>query len=342
LLSIVRNRTKGKSMRGFIRLTSLPGALILVTFLLSNADGQRTPATPPNGGQTLQQASPGSYATSLAEDASSGLLLGPGDLIDIGVYNVPELATKARIGSNGNIYLPLIDYVHVAGLTTDQAQDLIQQKLTDGGFVKNPHVNVFVNEHASKGVSLLGEVSRPGIYPIVGQQHLFDLLSAAGGFTDKAGRSINITHRAEPSKPVVVPLTRNLSDNPQSNILISPGDTIIVRKADVIYVVGDVGHPSGFLMDNGYLTVMQAIALAGGTNRTAKLSGVRIIHRGPAGMTETPVQLKKILEAKASDQSLEAEDILFVPSSAGKVAVGRTLEAAIQAATAVSIVAIHP
>jgi polysaccharide export outer membrane protein len=115
-----------------------------------------------------------------------------------------------------------------------------------------------------------------------------------------------------------------------------------VRKADVIYVVGDVGHPSGFLMDNGHLTVLQAIALAGGTNKTAKLSGVKIIHRGAGGMTETPVQLKKILQAKASDQSLEAEDILFVPSSAGKAAMGRTLEAALQAATAVSIVAIHP
>jgi polysaccharide export outer membrane protein len=285
---------------------------------------------------------PGGANTSSGGSSASGLLLGPGDLIEVGVYNVPELATKARIGSNGDIYLPLVDYVHIAGLTPEEAQNLIQKKLADGGFVRNPHVNVFVNEHAALGASLLGEVARPGIYPMVGQQRLFDLISAAGGFTEKAGRSISVTHRNDPDKSVVVPLSRNLSDNPESNILIFPGDTVIVRKADVIYVVGDVGHPSGFLMDNGHLTVLQAIALAGGTNKTAKLSGVKIIHRGPDGMTEKPVQYKKILQAKASDQSLEAEDILFVPSSAGKAAMGRTLEAALQAATAVSIVAVHP
>jgi polysaccharide export outer membrane protein len=276
------------------------------------------------------------------EDNPAGILLSPGDLVDVSVYNVPELATKARIGSNGNIYLPLVDYVHVAGLTAEQAQDLIQERLANGGFVRNPHVSVFVEEHTSQGVSVLGEVARPGIYPVVARQRLFDLISAAGGFTDKAGRSISITHRTEPDKPVVLPLSRNLSDDPASNVSVLPGDTVIVRKADVVYVVGDVGHPSGFLMDNGHLTVLQAIALAGGTNKTAKLGGVKIIHRGSSGMTETPIQLKKILQAKAQDQPLEAEDILFVPSSAGKVAMGRTVDAAMQAATAVGIVAIHP
>lgn len=276
------------------------------------------------------------------DSAASFLRLGPGDLIDVSVYNVPELATKARVGSNGNVYLPLINYVHVAGLTIDEAQDLIQKRLSDGGFVKDPHVNLMVTEYASSRTSVLGEVVRPGVYPMLGKERLFDLISAAGGFTERAGRSISITHRADPDQPVVVPLSRNLSDSPQSNVPVFPGDTVIVRKADVVYVVGDVGHPSGFLMDNGHLTVLQAIALAGGTNKTAKLSGARIIRRGPTGMTESPIQLKKILEAKASDQSMQADDILFIPSSAGRIAMEHTLDAALQAATAVSVVAIHP
>ena len=320
--------------------------LMVTGFCLDAAAQEHSPAIQ-DSKQNLQQAAPAPPLPAKAnlssgQNSGSGLLLGPGDLIDVGVYNVPELATKARIGSNGNIYLPLIDYVHIAGLTPEEAQDVIQKRLADGGFVRSPHVNVFVDEHAARGASVLGEIARPGVYPMLGQQRLFDLISAAGGFTDKAGRSISIAHRDQPGTPTIVPLSRNLSDNPESNILVFPGDTVIVRKADVIYVVGDVGHPSGFLMDNGHLTVLQAIALAGGTNKTAKLSGVKIIHRGAGGMTETPVQLKKILQAKASDQSLEAEDILFVPSSAGKAAMGRTLEAALQAATAVSIVAIHP
>ena len=318
--------------------------LLLTPALSLNVIAQRPSSTSQNPPQMVQQnsaSSPGGENVN-SLDSGSGLLLGPGDLIDVGVYNVPELATKARIGSNGDIYLPLVDYIHIAGLTPEEAQNLIQKRLADGGFVRNPHVNVFVDEHAMKGASLLGEVAKPGIYPMLGQQRLFDLISAAGGFSASAGRSISITHRDQPDKPVVVPLSRNLSDDPESNVLVFPGDTIIVRKADVVYVVGDVGRPSGFLMDNGRLTVLQAIALAGGTNKTAKLSGVKLIHRGSSGITETTIQLKKILQAKASDQPLQAEDILFVPSSAAKVAMGQTLGAALQAATAVSIVAAHP
>ncbi len=268
------------------------------------------------------------------------LRLESGDLVEVGVYNVPELTTKARVSTKGDIYLPLIDYVHVAGLTAEEAEGLVQKRLSDGGFVKNPHVTLFVDQYASQGASVLGEVARPGVYPVPGQQRLFDLISAAGGFTEKAGRSIAITHRDQPDKPISVPLTRNVTDDPESNVPVLPGDTIIVHKADLVYVVGDVGRPSGFLMDSGHLTVLQAIALAGGTTRTANLGGARIIHRGSDGLSETPVELKKILRAKAPDVKMQADDILFIPTSTGKVIAGRAMEAAMQAATAASIVAI--
>jgi polysaccharide export outer membrane protein len=263
-----------------------------------------------------------------------------GDLVEVGVYNVPELTTKARVSTKGDIYLPLIDNVHVGGLTAEEAEGLVQKRLSDGGFVKNPHVTLFVDQYASQGASVLGEVARPGVYPVPGQQRLFDLISAAGGFTEKAGRSIAITHRDQPDRPITVPLTRNVTDDPESNVPVLPGDTIIVHKADLVYVVGDVGRPSGFLMDSGHLTVLQAIALAGGTTRTANLGGARIIHRTPDGLSETPVELKKILRAKAPDVKMQADDILFVPTSTGKVIAGRAMEAAMQAATAASIVAI--
>ncbi len=272
--------------------------------------------------------------------SDSSLRLGTGDLIEVSVYNVPELTTKARVSSGGDVYLPLIDSVHVGGSTVEEAEALIQHRLSDGGFVKNPHVSVFVNEYASQGASVLGEVSRPGVYRVLGQQRLFDLISAAGGLTEKAGRSITVMPRGQPDKPVTLPLSRNVNDNAESNVPVYPGDTIIVRKADVVYVVGDVGRPSGFLMESEHLTVLQAIALAGGTTRTANLSGARIIRKSPAGMTETPVQLKNILRAKAPDMPMQADDILFVPTSAAKLLAGRTLEAAMQAATAASIVAV--
>jgi polysaccharide export outer membrane protein len=267
--------------------------------------------------------------------------LGSDDVVEVTVYDVPELTTKARVNSNGSLYLPLIGYVQVGGLPLDQAQMLIEKRLSDGGFVKDPHVSILVTQPGAQGASILGQVNKPGVYPVSVGARLFDLVSAAGGLTDKAGRSVTVTHRDQAYKPVVVDLARNLEDNPDSNIAILPGDTIVVRKADIVYVVGDVGRPSGFLMESGHLTVLQAIALAGGTTHTAKLSGARLIHKGPDGLSETAVHLQKILSAKSPDVPMQADDILFVPSSAAKILASRTAEAAMQAATAVSIIAVQ-
>jgi polysaccharide export outer membrane protein len=272
--------------------------------------------------------------------ADSTLRLGVGDLIDVSVYNVPELTTKTRVSGNGDVYLPLVNYVHVAGLTINEAEVVVENRLEHDGFVKSPHVQLFVDEYTSGGASVLGEVAKPGIYPVLGEQRLFDLVSASGGFTDRAGKSITVTHRGQ--APLTVPISRNLEDHPDSNIPVYAGDTISVRRADVIYVVGDVARPSGFLMEGGHLSVLQAIALAGGTNSTAKLNGARIIHKSASGLTETPVQLKKLLQAKTDDIPMSANDILFVPTSARKVLEGRTAEAALQLATSATLIAVRP
>lgn len=319
-------------------------ALLVAT----TAGQQATSPTEPPAEPPRQADAPDATATPASPNAGSmdgidtSLRLGPGDLLEVSVYGVPELTTKTRIGSNGDVYLPLVDYVHVAGLTTEEAQGVIEKRLEDGGFLKNPHVTLFVDEYSSQGVSVLGEVTKPGVYPALGQQRLFDLISAAGGFSDKAGPTITVTRRNQPDKPITVPIARNLTENPDSNIAVLPGDTVFVRKADIIYVVGEVGRPSGFLMDNGSLTVLQAIALAGGTTRTAKLGRAAIIRKGPSGMIQSPVHLKEMLAAKAPDVPLQADDILFVPTSTGKLVAGRTLSAALQAAAAVSVVAIRP
>ena len=272
---------------------------------------------------------------------SSMVKLGTGDLIEVSVYNVPELSTKARVSNSGDVYLPLIDYVHVGDLTLEEAQTLIAKRLLDGGFVRNPHVTIFVDESSSQGVTILGEVGKPGIYPNLGDHKLYEIVSEAGGFTQSAAKRVSIIRRNQP-QPLNVTLPKNLADDLSSNVDIMAGDTINVPRAPVIYVVGDVGRPSGLLVDNGSLTVLQALALAGGTNRTAKMGGIRIIRKGPTGMTETPVPLKKMLEAKAPDIQLQAEDILFIPVSGGRMMAARTLEAAMSMATSVSIYAVHP
>jgi len=276
------------------------------------------------------------------DNDSSRIKLGPGDLVEINVYGVPELSTKARVSSAGDLYLPLVDYVHVGDLTLEEAQRLVERRLANGGFVKTPHVTIFIDEYASQAVTLLGEVARPGLYPIVGERRLFDVVSAAGGFTDKAGKTITITHRANAARPTSLRLAQHLEQGTADNVDVLPGDTIVVARAGIIYVVGDVGRPSGFLMESDSMTVLQAIAMAGGTNKTAKLNGARIIRKTPRGMQETALPLKKILQAKVSDLPLQADDILFVPSSARKTAMFRSADAVLQAATALTIVAAHP
>jgi polysaccharide export outer membrane protein len=259
----------------------------------------------------------------------------------LNVYNVPELTTKARVSNTGDVYLPLVDYVHVADMSQEEAQAVIEKRLEEGGFVRNPHVTIFVDEANSQGVTVLGEVAKPGIYPDPADRKLYEVISLAGGFTASAARKIAVIRRGQ-ADAIHVDLPRNLTDDLSRNIDVLPGDTINIPRAPIIYVVGDVGRPSGLLVDNGQLTVLQALALAGGTNRTAKMGGARIIRKGPTGMTETRVKLKQMLEAKTPDVTLQADDILFIPVSAGRVVAARSFEAAMAMATAVTIYTVHP
>lgn len=274
--------------------------------------------------------------------ANSSVKLGIGDLVEISVFGVPDLATKARIGNSGDVYLPLIDYVHLANLTVDEAQELIQKRLEDGGFVRNPHVTIFVDESASQAITVLGEVNHPGPYPAIGERRLFDLISAAGGFTEKAGRNVTIMHRQNSDQKAELHLPSNLADDTQNNVAILPGDTIIVARAGIVYVVGDVARPSGFIIADNTLSVLKALALAGGGTRTASLNGARILRQTPTGVQEIRVHLKKVLQAKAADTPLVDGDILFVPGSATKALAYRGAETAFAMTSALTLVAVRP
>jgi polysaccharide biosynthesis/export protein len=326
----------------------LCAALLMSCAMLTAQQDPRAGAAQP-AANTAQQmavsANPGSSSMAnpeIKDDRPVMVKFGAGDLLEVSVYNVPELATKARVSNSGEIYLPLIDYVHVAGLTQEEAQAVIEKRLEDGGFVRNPHVTIFVDEAESQGVTMLGEVAKPGIYPDTADHKLYEVLSQAGGFTAAASHKVAIIRKGKPD-PIRIDLPRNLADDLSGNVDVLPGDTVTVPRAPIVYVVGDVAKPSGFLVDNGNLTVLQALALAGGTNHTAKMGAVRLIRKTPSGsMTETPVPLKKIIEAKAPDLNLQPDDILFVPMSGIRVAAGKVGDAAITAATAVTIYAAHP
>jgi polysaccharide biosynthesis/export protein len=323
-------------------LLSLAAFVLLLGIGSSSTVAQENMPAPKSAPARAQEQTGPETAADNSVNSTGDLRFGVGDLLEISVYGVPELSTKARIGNSGDVYLPLIDYVHVEGLTPEQAQGVIEKRLADGGFVNNPHVQIFVAENASQSVTMLGEVAHPGPYTVIGQRRLYDVISAAGGLTDKAGRTVTIAHRSSPNRPVTIHLAEGLAQTAESNVPVAAGDTIVVQRAGIVYAVGDVNRPSGFLIDNADLTVLKLIALAGGTTRTAKLNSAKILRKTPDGIKQMPIQLKKILQAKVPDVPMQSDDILFVPGSAAKAAAYRGTESILQAATAMSVIAYRP
>lgn len=249
------------------------------------------------------------------------LPIGKGDELDIAVFGVPDLSTHERVNSLGDISMPLIDYVHVDGLTTEQAEQLIERRLISGGYLKNPHVTVFVKEFTTVGVSVLGQVKNPGIYPVVASRRLWDMVLAAGGTTDRAGNVVTIHHRDLAAPASIVTLSNDPEKSLQSNVEILPGDTVVVSKAGVVYVLGEVTQPAGYVMENGEpLSVVTVLAMAHGPTKDAKLNGTKIIRKTGNGSQEIVVHVQDIFRAKAPDLQLMAGDILFVPGRRGRYA----------------------
>src|ERR1700674_5002841 len=268
---------------------------------------------------------------------SSRVRVGPGDLLAVKVFDVDELTQDVRVSDRGDAALTFVGRLHLAGLTTGEVQTLVENRLRDGNFVREPQVSVLIEEDGTQGVSVLGEGAKPGVYPVLGPRNLLDVIALASGLTPMAAHEATIKRRQG-----IEVLTASLSYNPSellaSNIELWPGDTVIVPKAGIVYVIGDVGRPGGFLMENnGRVSLLEAVALASGVNRTAALSKVRIIRKTPAGYEDTPIDLKRILQGKTADIALQREDIVYIPSSAARSLLFRAPEV-LQAAAASSVV----
>ena len=269
----------------------------------------------------------------------SRYVVSSGDLLEVSVYGVPDLTQKTRVNSDGDINLPLVNSVHVGGLHLEDAQSKIEQALREGNYVKNPHVTLLVTEYGS-GAEVMGEVARPGIYPVLGSRRLFDILSAAGGTTSNAGRAVTIANRANHTQRTVL-----LSNDPQkamdADVFVYQGETVFVSHAGVIYVVGEVLQPSGFVMENKTeYTALRAIAMAHGPTKFAKLSQATIVRKVGDSVEQIPVPLDKIAQSKTPDVKLLPEDIIYVPTNKGKVVAVQAVQVAIGLATSVAILTI--
>ena len=255
------------------------------------------------------------------QSTSLAPVLGPGDEVEVTVYGAPDLSGHTRVATNGSISMPLVGYIRVAGLSSSEAEEAIEAQLRQNNVVNNPQVSVFVKEYTSGGISVAGEVSKPGVYSALGPHRLFDVLQAAGGLTDRAGSTVTISHR-DGVNPITVEIPKDPEQMSRINVDLSPGDTMVVNKAGIVYVLGEVNKPGGYVLNStGGVTLLRVIAAAGGPTHGAAVGGTKMIRRTPTGLQELPVPLKDLMHAKVADIPLQADDIVYVPSSRLKAAV---------------------
>lgn len=256
-------------------------------------------------------------------------LLGPTDLLAVSVYDFPDLSRELRISEDGLISLPLLkESILAAGRSRKELEQAIAAALQAQGIVNSPQVNVFIKEYRARVVTVVGAVRAPMAYHLMGPTPLVELISRAGGLADDAAEELTLTVGAVAHK---LPVKALLDGEPSANVLLQGGETVHVPRAGIVYVVGAVRRPGGFVLRSQQpLTVMKALALAEDLKPTAAREKA-VIVRSQTGRQkqEIPVDLKRILARKADDPILQANDVLFVPDSTGKKALWRGIESAI-------------
>src|SRR6267154_5789681 len=303
--------------------------------------------------------------------------IGPNDVVEINVFEAPEFNRKLRVAAGGEISVPLLGTAHSGGLTARQLEAALESQLR--AYMKDPHVGVFVSTVESHPVSVLGAVKKPGVFQVRGPKSVLEMLSMAEGLADDAGDAVLVMRGASANweasskdgnqagwgnssqlytgasgsdlrggasasdheQTIRINLKNLLqSEDSQLNVPVYPGDIVKVVRAGVVYVVGEVKKPGGFVLrSNENITVLQALALAEGLTRTSLKSQARIIRTDQSTnkRTEIPVDLGKILASKASDPLLQPKDIIFVPDSSAKSAFYRGAEAVVSTATGVAV-----
>ena len=293
------------------------------------------------------------------QEQQAQYVLGVGDQIAVHVASLDDMPTgPMQIGPNGTLDFPLVGQVQASGLTMDQFRASLGSKLSK--YITSPDITVNLVDTQSRPVSVVGEVTNPGLHQMVGTKRLLDVLSMSGGLKPDAGPEVVITRQPQWGKLTAGPVTVDSATGTSStrlpldsllalknagdNIVMEPDDVISVPKAELIYVVGDVKKAGGFAVSTHVtISLLQAVSLAEGLAPDNAANKARIIRPAPNGdgkMTEIPVNINDIYAGKAPDQKLYANDILFVPHSNFKVNTRRAIDTAIGLTTGILIY--HP
>jgi len=242
----------------------------------------------------------------------------PGDLLSVNVYDTPELSDAYRVDPSGDLSLPLCGKIKVQGLTAPEAARLVEATLKEDQVLVHPQVNVDVQQYGGQYVTVLGEVSTPGRISVISPTKLSDILAQAGGLTQLAGNRIKIRRGSDDAvTDEDEPYFRSESNRETGSVLVRPGDSVIVPRAGIIYVLGAVFHPGGYVMqEDGKLNVAEGLALSGGTLAQAKTNGLRVIRRNPDGsVLDFSLNYDGIAKGSQTPLELQAQDIVYVPMS---------------------------
>ena len=325
--------------------------------LLVPAPAQSRPATTDVSGASAN--GPATYVpTSIGPNAvaldTTNYILGPEDQITVHVFAAEDIPERpAQIANDGSVNLPMVGQVQAAGLTIEQLQAALVTAYKK--YFKDPQVTVQVIDFRSQPVSVAGNVNTPGVVQLRGNRNLMEVIGMAGGLKADAGDSALITrYLSEGPIPVAGAFTDPTGKysvahidvravmngkDPEGNIVMKPHDVVTVPRARMIYVLGNVTKPGGFVLsDDESMSVTKAIALAGGWDKTAALSSARVLRAsGGAEREQIPANVKKIMKNQAPDLQLRPDDILYIPNSAGKTAGALGLASAIGIGTGIAI-----
>lgn len=249
---------------------------------------------------------------STARVAAEEYVIGPGDVVNIRVYEHDDLTTTARINDSGKITFWLLGDVPLAGLTTSKAESTLARLLLSGGYIKNPQVSVSVTEYRSQQVSVLGSVSKPGRYPInENTSSLLDLLAEAGGLREDASTQLVLIRKdknQQAGEKIPVDLLGLLAGDLRLDIKMMAGDVLFAPKLEQFYIYGEVQHPGMFRLERN-MTVMQALSVGGGLTAKGTQRGVVINRREGGGDG-------KVREIKVDlSETVLPNDVVYVKES---------------------------
>jgi polysaccharide biosynthesis/export protein len=284
--------------------------------------------------QSAPSATPSYQNTPPATSQSSalgtiGLGDGPiiaGDTVEVQVFDAPEFSVRALVSQSGDIPVPLLKTFHVAGLTSIEAAAALAKEFKDHDFLQNPNILVTVQQ-SSNGITVLGEVRIPGIYPALGKHRLSDILARAGGPNENAAHVVEITGpEADETQRVIWDPT--FQENPATQVFLQAGQTVLVGKCGVVYLGGNLNRPGAYpLCGSRHTTLSEAVALAGGTRPSSYSSKTVLLRIEQGTRTVRVIDIEQVLHGKSPDFTLMSDDIVYVPTSALKAGL-KTISAA--------------